>query len=637
MESINWNHFLSGTSQDELKSSLSDRAILRSFQQFFNDQVVTNPEQWIKNHPLAAGRVMSVAPRHKGLISRVRNLACCGLGFGRVDVKELHDVCQSQPALLCLSLSALVETGEGYAEAIAAAQKGMQSENWFVRNCALDLFKVLVEKGEGYDEAKAAAKEGVKSENLSVRNSALKLFKALFEKGEGYAEAKAAAKEGVKSEDLGVRSSALGLFEALSERLEALLEKGEGYDEAKAAAKEWMKSEKVRNSALKLFRALFEKGQGYDEAVAAVKVAIAHPDSAFVEDGYRLYCLFAKVGFPFSLPFERKVPILKLCVKDGNYSALKKLAEGLSEEELMIVLGDSDIGPRILVELPGFYDQLEKKIAQFIKTLSDGEALAYLPFVDPNRVVQVATGAFAGRGEPEVTFEDLTTSLSEVLVRIESNSASQEEVFYTNELAKITFLDMARGVINSKDIERLLVNKLQLLPPMHMRSIIPLVDPKILIPHMLQIPLMEWPQFVLFMSDDQKAALFSEKIPIKSLSQKNPHAKRSLLDGEIMALERLKKYDARIEAKITELQKERTGLHKETALPSTEEDIPEEYLDPITTEVMSDPVMLPDGKVVDRSTVISSGWRNPFTRAEIEERDLTPLPELKKQIEKLGL
>jgi hypothetical protein len=65
-------------------------------------------------------------------------------------------------------------------------------------------------------------------------------------------------------------------------------------------------------------------------------------------------------------------------------------------------------------------------------------------------------------------------------------------------------------------------------------------------------------------------------------------------------------------------------------------DIPEEYLDPVMADLMTDPVMLPNSqKIMDRNTIvriIMSDDHDPFTRTPLKQEELIPQPELKAEI-----
>lgn len=68
------------------------------------------------------------------------------------------------------------------------------------------------------------------------------------------------------------------------------------------------------------------------------------------------------------------------------------------------------------------------------------------------------------------------------------------------------------------------------------------------------------------------------------------------------------------------------------------DDAPEEYLDPITADLMEDPVMLPYSKqIVDRLTIeqhILSDPKDPFSRTPLTKSELIECPDLKEKIKK---
>ena len=73
-------------------------------------------------------------------------------------------------------------------------------------------------------------------------------------------------------------------------------------------------------------------------------------------------------------------------------------------------------------------------------------------------------------------------------------------------------------------------------------------------------------------------------------------------------------------------------------LGAEEEDlgeIPDEFLDPVTADLMSDPVRLPSGHCMDRATItrhLLSDETDPFSRARCTVDMLVDVPELKAQI-----
>merc|ERR1712222_275616 len=65
-------------------------------------------------------------------------------------------------------------------------------------------------------------------------------------------------------------------------------------------------------------------------------------------------------------------------------------------------------------------------------------------------------------------------------------------------------------------------------------------------------------------------------------------------------------------------------------------DIPDNYLDPIMSEIMEDPVLLPTSKtIMDRKVIerhIMSCDDDPFSRKQLSVNDLVPQTELRAQI-----
>lgn len=65
------------------------------------------------------------------------------------------------------------------------------------------------------------------------------------------------------------------------------------------------------------------------------------------------------------------------------------------------------------------------------------------------------------------------------------------------------------------------------------------------------------------------------------------------------------------------------------------EDVPEEFEDPLSCRLMKDPVRLPSGNIVDRSTILQhllTDQRDPFSRAPMTEEDLEECAELSARI-----
>ena len=77
---------------------------------------------------------------------------------------------------------------------------------------------------------------------------------------------------------------------------------------------------------------------------------------------------------------------------------------------------------------------------------------------------------------------------------------------------------------------------------------------------------------------------------------------------------------------------------KEEYMAAEEElgEVPDEFQDPITAELMTDPVRLPSGHVVDRSVIqrhLLSDENDPFSRAKLTVDMLVPDAELKEKID----
>lgn len=66
-------------------------------------------------------------------------------------------------------------------------------------------------------------------------------------------------------------------------------------------------------------------------------------------------------------------------------------------------------------------------------------------------------------------------------------------------------------------------------------------------------------------------------------------------------------------------------------------EIPSEYEDPLMSDLMKDPVRLPSGNIVDRSTIMQhllSDPKDPFTRQPMSIEDVVPCDDLRAEIEK---
>nr|5O75_A Chain A, Ubiquitin conjugation factor E4 B [Homo sapiens] len=65
-------------------------------------------------------------------------------------------------------------------------------------------------------------------------------------------------------------------------------------------------------------------------------------------------------------------------------------------------------------------------------------------------------------------------------------------------------------------------------------------------------------------------------------------------------------------------------------------DAPDEFRDPLMDTLMTDPVRLPSGTIMDRSIILRhllNSPTDPFNRQTLTESMLEPVPELKEQIQ----
>ncbi|KAI1295764.1 Ubiquitin conjugation factor E4 A [Halotydeus destructor] len=86
----------------------------------------------------------------------------------------------------------------------------------------------------------------------------------------------------------------------------------------------------------------------------------------------------------------------------------------------------------------------------------------------------------------------------------------------------------------------------------------------------------------------------------------------------------------KLSAKVQRLSKENEDLEVNV------DDVPDDYLDPIMSTLMTDPVKLPSGYIVDRSTIarhLLSDQTDPFTRAPLTMENVVPDTELKQKID----
>lgn len=96
--------------------------------------------------------------------------------------------------------------------------------------------------------------------------------------------------------------------------------------------------------------------------------------------------------------------------------------------------------------------------------------------------------------------------------------------------------------------------------------------------------------------------------------------------GEVLIIEQLTEVDNEIKKMVEKVKKDEIDV----------DDVPEEFLDPILGTLMSNPVKLPSGYILDKSTIarhLLSDQTDPFTRAPLNMEQLKVQDELKAKIE----
>lgn len=171
----------------------------------------------------------------------------------------------------------LIARGEGYVEAIAAAQRAMRSPDLSLRGTALALLMELVAKGQGYTEAAEVAHQEITGGAKELQGRAWILFGKLFEKGVGHAKALTIEKSEAKMIDILEKWIMRGAFqEAVPAFLQALIANDNSRDCLRDKAQSWLISffPVQREGALQVFGALFQEGYGYAAAKQAAQAAM---------------------------------------------------------------------------------------------------------------------------------------------------------------------------------------------------------------------------------------------------------------------------------------------------------------------------------------------------------------------------
>ena len=311
---------------------------------------------------------------------------------------------------------------------------------------------------------------------------------------------------------------------------------------------------------------------------------------------------------------------------------LKDLLDNLLPEDRLMALGTFVIGSFVLRKLPEVYSELDKGVIQthVDQIREDSDLLPFLPFLGSEKISQVSIRCFLGKGQPIVQLEGLRNSLDVVLMNINLQVAGRSvtdintNAYVSTMFAKISLFDMAQGVMNSKEIAQFLVDRLELLTLFQQQVVIPLIDVNLLKPAFEKIQLESWPTFLEMMTELQREQLLSGEIPLASKEIDDPSAKKTRLGMEIHLLERMQTYHQNIRGLLEKLQADLAAIDKELEIAAVGETtaVPEEFLDPITNEIMKDPVRLPSGNVCDRSTFIRAGRKDPYTNLPLQKGEV---------------
>lgn len=106
-----------------------------------------------------------------------------------------------------------------------------------------------------------------------------------------------------------------------------------------------------------------------------------------------------------------------------------------------------------------------------------------------------------------------------------------------------------------------------------------------------------------------------------------------LIDSPVELVVKMRQIAAELDAIKRERDEENELIRQ---AEDSEEGIPDEFLDPITSELMREPMRLPaSGQIVDKSSIarhLLSDQTDPFNRQPLNMGDLVPLPELRRRI-----
>lgn len=147
-------------------------------------------------------------------------------------------------------------------------------------------------------------------------------------------------------------------------------------------------------------------------------------------------------------------------------------------------------------------------------------------------------------------------------------------------------------------------------------------DPKLILMSLVEVYLafLEYEDFLKYVVMDERSYKLENFLKIKDLKEDNK------IKMDFTMWEKFKKFVQKIEEKKKEIEKNVINY----------DDAPDEFLDPITTLLMDDPIKLPSSKtIMDRSTILThllSDPTDPFNRSFLSKEDLIEMPELKNKI-----
>lgn len=143
---------------------------------------------------------------------------------------------------------------------------------------------------------------------------------------------------------------------------------------------------------------------------------------------------------------------------------------------------------------------------------------------------------------------------------------------------------------------------------------------------------------VLRNSISEVMANFAENDTFASFCAENAGFTDELIETTASLISTHGYYETKIATALRTLRDKVAGIRaaQDDDMDIEMDDVPDEYTDPISGDIMKDPVYLPSKNVVDRSTVnelLLNDPTDPFTRLPFTEKDVVPAPEIKEKID----